>query len=290
MTDPTPDIDREVAAVGAAAAVLAGRVGRDARVGLILGTGLGGLADAIDVEAAVPYDEVPDMPLSTVESHSGRFLAGTLRGVPVLAMQGRFHLYEGYAAREIVRPVRVLAELGVETLVVSNAAGGMNPLFRRGDLMLIDDHVNLQGANPLTGANHPAWGDRFPDMGDAYDADLRDLVVRLALDAQIRLQRGVYVAVEGPSLESRAEYRFLRGAVGADVVGMSTVPEVIAARHLGLRCLALSVVTDMCLPDALEPVTLPDILAAAALAEPNLQRLVADLVQAIADGDPAGTA
>lgn len=281
MTDA---INREIAAVGAAADVLAERVGREARIGIVLGTGLGGLADEIEVSESVPYGEVPEMPLSTVESHHGRFLAGTLRGVPVLAMQGRFHLYEGYSAREIVRPVRVMAALGVETLVVSNAAGGMNPLFSRGDLMLIEDHVNLQGANPLGGANANAWGARFPDMGDAYDPALRALAIDLALRAEIRLQRGVYVAVEGPSLESPAEYRMLRGAVGADVVGMSTVPEVIAARHLGLRCLALSVVTDMCLPDALAPVTLAEMLEAAAIAEPNLRRLVADLVVAVADG------
>ena len=272
------------AAVGRASAALRERVGDAARVGIILGTGLGGLADEIDVRKSVPYDEVPDMPLSTVESHRGRFLAGTLRGVPVLAMQGRFHLYEGYSAREIVRSVRVMSALGIDTLVVSNAAGGMNPLFARGDLMLIEDHVNLQGANPLGGPNHDAWGERFPDMGAAYDPALRALALDLALAAGIRLQRGVYVAVEGPSLESRAEYRMLRGAVGADVVGMSTVPEVIAARHLGMRCLALSVVTDMCLPDALEPVTLAEMLDVAAIAEPHLCRLVADLVEAVGAG------
>ena len=279
-----PDPAREKAAVAAAADVVADRLGREARVGLILGTGLGGLADEITVTDQIGYRDVPGMPLSTVESHQGRLLAGTLRGVPVVAMQGRFHLYEGYSAREVVRPVRVLAALGVETLVVSNAAGGMNPLFVRGDLMLIEDHVNLQAANPLVGPNEAAWGTRFPDLGDAYDPALRALAVRLALEAGIRLQRGVYVAVEGPVLESPAEYRMLRGAVGADVVGMSTVPETIAARHLGLRCLALSVVTDMCLPDALAPVTLAEMLEAAALAEPHLRRLVADLVAAVGDG------
>ena len=274
----------EPAAVGRAAASLRARVGGDARVGIILGTGLGGLADDIDIVDAVPYQDVAEMPLSTVESHRGRFLAGSLRGVPVLAMQGRFHVYEGYSAHEIVRPVRAMAALGIDTLLVSNAAGGMNPLFSRGDLVLIEDHVNLQGVNPLTGSNHEAWGARFPDLSDAYDAGLRALAVDLALAAGLTLQRGVYAAVEGPVLESRAEYRMLRGAVGADVVGMSTVPEAIAARHLGLRCLALSVVTDMCLPDALEPVTLADMLAAAAVAEPSLRRLVGDLVAAIGEG------
>lgn len=272
---------QEHAMVTAGADVVGARVGRDARIGLILGTGLGGLADAIEVEHAVSYADIPHMPVSTVESHAGRLLSGTLRGVPVLAMQGRFHLYEGYSAREIARPVRVLAELGIETLVVSNAAGGMNPHFRRGDLMLIEDHVNLLAANPLTGPNVDAWGPRFPDMGAAYDPDLRAAVARLALDAGLRLQRGVYIAVAGPSLESRAEYRFLR-AVGGDVVGMSTVPEVIVARHHGLRCVAFSVVTDMCLPDALQPVTLAEMLEAASLAEPGLARLVGDLVEEIA--------
>ena len=279
LSTPDASLD-EVAIVDAAARAVAERAGRDARVGLILGTGLGRLAEAIDVRESVGYEEIPGFPVSTVESHAGRLLVGTLRGVPVVAMQGRFHLYEGYSAREIARPVHVLAELGVDTLVVSNAAGGMNPHFQRGDLMLIEDHINLLGANPLTGPNVDAWGPRFPDMSEPYDAELRATVERLALEAGLRLQRGVYVAVAGPSLESRAEYRFLR-AIGADVVGMSTVPEVIAARHRGMRVAAFSVVTDMCLPDALEPVSIADILAAAALAEPNLARLVGDLVAAI---------
>ena len=275
------DADAELAVVRRAADVVAERVGREARVGLILGTGLGGLADAIDVRARVPYDEIPGIAASTVESHAGRLLAGTLRGVPVLAMQGRFHLYEGYSAREIARPVHVLAELGVETLVVSNAAGGMNPHFRRGDLVLIQDHINLLAANPLTGPNVDAWGPRFPDLSEAYDRELRGAAERLALGAGLRLQRGVYVAVAGPSLETPAEYRLLR-AIGGDVVGMSTVPEVVVARHRGLRVVAFSVVTDMCLPDALAPVTLAEMLAAAAAAEPGLVRLVGDLVAELA--------
>ena len=189
-----------------------------ARIGLILGTGLGRLADEIDVRESIPYDQIPHMPLSTVESHDGRLLAGTLRGVPVLAMQGRFHLYEGYTAQEITRPVRIMAALGVETLLISNAAGGMNPLYRRADLMLLTDHINLQGANPLVGANVGAWGPRFPDMSEAYDLGLRETAEKAALARGIRLQQGVYVAVEGPNLETRAEYRFLR-AIGADAVG-----------------------------------------------------------------------
>lgn len=276
----TPSHDPQ-AAVRAAADVVAERLGREARIGLILGTGLGRLADEIEASATLAYGEIPGFPLSTVESHEGRLIAGTLRGVPVLAMQGRFHLYEGYTAQQVTMPVRVMAALGVESLLISNAAGGMNPLYRRGDLMLLTDHINLQGANPLTGPNVDAWGPRFPDMSEPYDRGLRDAAEAAALAAGIRLQQGVYVAVVGPNLETRAEYRFLR-AIGADVVGMSTVPEVIVARHMGLRCLALSVVTDECFPDALEPVSIADVLAAAAEAEPRLTQLVGDVVESLA--------
>jgi purine-nucleoside phosphorylase len=277
----TLDLDATRALVSGAADVLRARIGDDARVGLILGTGLGRLAEEIDARATVPYGEIPGFPLSTVESHEGRLIAGTLRGVPVLAMQGRFHLYEGYTAQQVALPVRVMAALGVETLVISNAAGGMNPLFRRGDLMLLTDHVNLQGANPLTGPNADEWGPRFPDMSEPYDRGLRDAAEAAALAAGIRLRQGVYVAVVGPNLESRAEYRFLRG-IGGDAVGMSTVPEVIVGRHMGLRCMAVSVITDECFPDALQPVSLDDVLAAAAEAEPRLTQLVGDVVAGLA--------
>jgi len=274
------ELDAYRSLVSTASDTLRARVGGEARVGLILGTGLGRLAGEIEARETVPYGEIPGFPLSTVESHEGRLIAGTLRGVPVLAMQGRFHLYEGYSAHEVTLPVRVMAALGVETLVISNAAGGMNPLFRRGDLMLLTDHVNLQGANPLTGPNAEEWGPRFPDMSEPYDRGLRDRAEAAALEAGIRLQQGVYVAVVGPNLESRAEYRFLRG-IGGDAVGMSTVPEVIVARHMGLRCMAVSVITDECFPDALEPVSLADVLAAAAEAEPRLTRLVGDVVEGL---------
>ena len=264
-----------------AAATLRERLGdAPATIGLILGTGLGKLADEIDERASVPYDEIPNMPLSTVESHHGRLIHGTLRGVPVLAMQGRFHLYEGYTAQEITLPVRVMAELGVETLLISNAAGGMNPLFRRADLMLLTDHINFQGANPLTGPNVAEWGPRFPDMSEPYDAELREIAEKAALERGLKLQQGVYVAVEGPNLETRAEYRFLR-TIGADAVGMSTVPEVIVAQHMGLRCMAVSVITDECFPDALQPVSIADVLTAAAEAEPKLTALIADVVERI---------
>ena len=257
------------------------RVGDAARVGLILGTGLGKLADEMEVTASIPYSEIPYFPLSTVESHEGRLLAGTLRGVPVLAMQGRFHLYEGYDAGQVTLPVRVMAELGVETLLISNAAGGMNPLYRRGDLMLLTDHINLQGANPLIGPNVDDWGPRFPDLSQPYDAELRAVAEAAALKRGLPLQQGVYVAVVGPNLETRAEYRFLR-TIGADVVGMSTVPEVIVARHHGLRCLAISVVTDECFPDALAPVNIADILEAAGEAEPKLAQIMGDVVASLA--------
>ncbi len=250
------------------------------RLGLILGTGLGRLAEEIEVETTISYDALPHFPISTVESHDGRLLVGGLEGVPVVAMQGRFHLYEGYDAKQVTFPVRVLGTLGVEALLISNAAGGMNPHYRRGDLMLVTDHINLQGANPLTGPNVDTWGPRFPDMSEPYDAELRALAEEQALRQGIKLQQGVYVAVEGPNLETPAEYRFLR-MIGADVVGMSTVPEVIAARHMGLRVMALSVITDECFPDALEPVTMEDVLAAAGEAEPKLTRIMRAVVAAL---------
>src|SRR5690606_6822187 len=224
-------------------------------VGVILGTGLGQLAKALDVHEVVPYDEIPHFPVSTVESHHGRLLVGEVNEVPVLALQGRFHLYEGYDARQVTFPVRVLHQLGVETLLIANAAGGMNPDYHRGDLMLVTDHVNLQGVNPLTGPNIEDWGPRFPDMSAPYDARLRDLAREVAELEEVPLHEGVYVAVTGPNLETRAEYRFLR-QIGADAVGMSTVPEVIVARHVGMACLAVSVITDECFPDTLEPVTM----------------------------------
>jgi purine-nucleoside phosphorylase len=250
------------------------------RVGIILGTGLGMLADEIDVETAIPYDDLPHFPLSTVDTHHGRLLLGRIEGVPVVAMQGRFHLYEGYTALEVAFPVRVLAGLGISTLLISNAAGGMNPQFRRGDLMLITDHINLQSDNPLVGPNVEEWGPRFPDMSAPYDAALIDAAESVALARGIRLQRGVYVAVVGPNLETRAEYRFLR-TIGADAVGMSTVPEVIVARHMSLQTMAISVITDECFPDALEPISIPDILAAASNAEPKLTSILKGVVKGL---------
>ena len=247
-------------------------------VGIILGTGLGGLAKEIEVEVSIPYQEIPGFPISTVETHTGRLLLGHLGARPVVAMQGRFHRYEGYGLTEVTFPVRVLRALGAETLVVSNACGGMNPLWGPGDLVLLSDHINLLGDNPLVGSNDERLGPRFPDMSAPYDPELRALARAVALELGIVLREGVYVAVPGPSLETRAEYRMLR-AMGADVVGMSTVPEVIVAVHAGMRALGVSIITDQCLPDALDPADIDRIVATAAKAEPSLTRLIRALVE-----------
>jgi len=249
-------------------------------IAIILGTGLGALAEEIAVETRIPYGEIPGFPLATVESHAGRLLLGTLAGKRVVAMQGRFHRYEGYTLQQIAFPVRVLKRLGAGILVVSNACGGMHPLWGPGDLMLIADHINLVGDNPLVGPNDDSLGPRFPDLSDAYDAELRALARRVALERGITLREGVYVAVAGPSLETRAEYRLLR-ALGADVVGMSTVPEVIAAAHLGMRVLGVSIITDLCLPDALEPTSVDKILAVARGAEPRLTDLLRGVLERV---------
>jgi purine-nucleoside phosphorylase len=263
--------------IGEATRVIRGRTQAAPAVGIILGTGLGALADRIDVESAIPYDEIPNFPLSTVESHSGRLLFGTLGGKPVVAMQGRFHMYEGYDLRQVTFPVRVMRALGVETLVVSNACGGMNPFWAAGDLVLIADHINLLGDNPLIGANHEELGPRFPDMSEPYSLALQDLAVQVALEKRITLRRGVYVAVPGPNLETRAEYRMLR-VMGADVVGMSTVPEVIVAVHGGMRVMGVSIITDECFPDSLQPAELETIIRIARQAEPHLTELVEGVV------------
>ena len=252
--------------------------GHTPEAAVILGTGLGGLAERMNVEAAIPYDAIPGMPLSTVESHAGRLLCGTLAGRRVIAMQGRFHRYEGYALAEVVFPVRLLRALGAATLIVSNACGGMHPLWAPGDLMLIADHINLLGDNPLIGPNDDALGPRFPDMSEPYDGALRSLARDVATRKGVTLREGVYVAVAGPNLETRAEYRMLR-ALGADVVGMSTVPEVIVARHGGMRVLGVSIITDQCLPDALEPASVEQIIACARRAEPALADVVCGVLE-----------
>jgi purine-nucleoside phosphorylase len=243
------------------------------RVGIVLGTGLGALAHEIAAEAILAYPEIPHFPRSTVESHRGQLVCGTLAGQGVVAMEGRFHLYEGYTAAQVTFPIRVMKELGCRYLIVSNACGGLNPLYSKGDVMVIEDHINLLGHNPLVGPNDERLGPRFPDMIEPYDRALQALALQVALEANMPVQRGVYVAVTGPNLETRAEYRFLR-MIGADVVGMSTIPEVIVAVHCGLRALGFSIVTDMCLPDALKPVSIEEIIAVANEAEVKLSTIV----------------
>jgi purine-nucleoside phosphorylase len=247
-------------------------------VGIILGTGLGGLADEIEDAVSIPYQTIPGFPLSTVESHAGRLLVGHMGKRAVVAMQGRFHRYEGYDLADVTFPVRVLHALGAGTLIVSNACGGMNPLWAPGDLVLLSDHINLLGDNPLVGLNDDRLGPRFPDMSDPYDHQLRALARAAALELGLILREGVYVAVPGPSLETRAEYRMLR-ALGADVVGMSTVPEIIVAAHSGMRALGISIITDQCLPDALETADIGKIIATAKKAEPALTRLIGSIVE-----------
>jgi purine-nucleoside phosphorylase len=247
-------------------------------IGIILGTGLGGLAKEIAQETVVDYGEIPHFPLSTVESHHGKLIFGTLGGKKVVAMQGRFHYYEGYSMQQVTFPVRVMKLLGVRTLLISNAAGGMNPQFRKGDVMIITDHINLLGDNPLIGPNDDSLGPRFPDMSEPYSQELIALAEEVALDLKLRTERGVFVAVPGPNLETRAEYRFLR-FIGADAVGMSTVPENIVAIHMGIRVLGMSIITDECFPDALQPANVEEIIAVASSTEPRLTAIMKGVVQ-----------
>jgi purine-nucleoside phosphorylase len=252
------------------------------RAGVILGTGLGGLAEDIRTEAVIPYADIPHFPRSTAPSHAGRLVCGQLGGKIIVAMEGRFHFYEGYSLKQITLPVRVFKALGCDTLIVSNACGAMNPQYGKGDIMVIDDHINLMGDNPLMGPNDERLGERFPDMSRPYDRELIALTLRVALEERIVCHKGVFVAVPGPNLETRAEYRFLR-AIGADCVGMSTVPEVLVGVHSQLRNLGLSVVTDVCLPDALEPVKLEEIIAVANAAEKKLRVLVRLVLEEMED-------
>ena len=264
--------------VNAAADVVRARFSAVPDVAIVLGTGLGGLASEIDVAATVDYADIPGFPLSTVESHAGRLLCGSLGGKTVVAMQGRFHRYEGYSLQQVTFPIRVLRALGAETLVVSNACGGMREEWAPGDLMLIADHINLMGDNPLVGENDDRLGVRFPDMSAPYDAALRALARQVAKEQGTVLREGVYVAVTGPNLETRAEYRMLR-TLGADVVGMSTVPEVIVAVQGGMRVLGLSIITDQCIPETLVPADLETIIATAGRAEPRLTALVQGVLE-----------
>ncbi|QDT68704.1 Purine nucleoside phosphorylase 1 [Planctomycetes bacterium MalM25] len=250
--------------------------------GIILGTGLGNFAENVEVEATLDYADIPHFPVSTATSHRGRLVFGKLNGLPVMVMEGRMHAYEGYPMSQITLPVRVMKALGAELLIVSQAVGGMNPQYNPGDVMLIDDHINLLGDNPLVGVNDDRLGPRFPDMSQPYSFELLDEGQRIARTKDFVVHRGVSVAVLGPCLETRAEYRFLR-AIGADVVGMSTVPEVITAVHCGLRTFGMAVVTDMCLPDALEVAEVEEIIRVANSAEPKLRMMVEGILAYEAD-------
>lgn len=257
--------------------------GLRAKVGIVLGTGLGALAREVKAQARIPFAQIPHMAHATVQSHSGELVAGTLGDTPVMVLEGRLHFYEGHSLADIVFPVRLLKALGCETLILSNAAGGLNPGFELGDLMVIDDHINLPGMagiGPLIGPNDEALGPRFPDMSEPYSRELIEKAHAVARSQKLVLRQGVYVMVAGPNLETRAEYRMLH-KLGADVVGMSTVPEVIAARHLGMKVAAFSIVTDMCLPDELEEANIEKIIATASAAEPKLTALVRGLVASL---------
>jgi purine-nucleoside phosphorylase len=243
------------------------------RIGLILGTGLGGLAKQIDVEAAIAYEQIPHFPRSTAPSHAGQLLVGTLAGVPTVAMEGRIHYYEGYSLRAVTFPIRVMKSLGIDTLVLTSAVGGMNPHLSLGEIVIVEDHINLMPDNPLRGVNDDRFGARFPDMSQPYDRGLIEISRRIALDVGVSASKGVLAAVPGPNLETRAEYRMLR-QMGADIVGMSIVPEVIVAAHAGLRTAAFSIVTDLCLPDALEPADIDAIVRVAAEGGSRLEQVL----------------
>lgn len=263
--------------VQAASEFIKSRTDVSPETGIILGTGLDKLADKIRDSIVIPYEEIPNFPVSTLEAHPGNLVIGKIRDKKVVAMQGRFHCYEGYTSLQIAFPIRVMKFLGVRTLLESNAAGGLNPLFSRGDLVIITDHINLMGENPLTGPNDERFGVRFPDMSRVYDAGLVKTAEKISVEERIPVKKGVLAGLAGPSLETPAEYRFLR-LIGADMVCMSTVPEVIAAAHLGLKVFGISVITDMCLPDALVPVSLEEIIKIANAAEPKLTKLIESII------------
>ncbi|MBI5726742.1 MAG: purine-nucleoside phosphorylase [Ignavibacteriales bacterium] len=261
-------------------AVIRTFTGKNYETGIVLGTGLGGLVNEIKIEHEIDYAQLPHFPLSTVESHSGKLILGSIAGKNVVAMQGRFDYYEGYSMQQITYPIRVMKFLGVNTLLVSNACGGMNPIYKRGDIMLMLDHINLLGDNPLIGKNEDELGPRFPDMSEPYSHELLELAEKVALENKIKVHKGVYVAVTGPNLETKAEYRFLRN-IGADVVGMSTIPENIVANHMGIKVLGFSIITDECFPDALKPLSLDEVIAAANAAEPKMTLIMKEVIKSL---------
>jgi len=260
--------------------VIREKTSQDYSIGIVLGTGLGGLVSEIEIETEIDYGELPHFPLSTVESHHGKLIFGKINGKNIVAMQGRFHFYEGYSMQQITYPIRVMKFLDVTTLLVSNACGGMNPIYSRGDVMVMLDQINLLGDNPLIGKNEDELGPRFPDMSEPYNLELIELAEKIALENNIKLQKGVYIAVPGPNLETKAEYRFLR-TTGADVVGMSTVPENIVANHMGMKVLGFSIITDECFPDSLKPVNVQEIIATAMEAEPKMTMIMKEVIKQI---------
>lgn len=274
-------MNRIVEAINETSAYLSNKSsGFKPRAGIVLGTGLGAMVNKIKIECSIPYSEIPHFPQSTVEFHKGNLLFGHLGTVPVVVMQGRFHYYEGYSMQQITFPVRVMKALGVQELFLSNAAGGMNPDYKKVDLVIIEDHINLLPDNPLRGVNTPELGERFVDMSKPYNDALRSVLQEKAIEKSISLKEGVYVSVMGPNLETRAEYRWLRNT-GADMVGMSTVPEVIVANQIGLKCLAVSVITDECDPDHLQPVNIAEIIEVAGKADEKLSTIFSAAIQAL---------
>ena len=249
-------------------------------IGIILGTGLGGLVNEIDIFCTIPYEFIPNFPVSTVDGHKGQLIFGTMNNKNIVAMQGRFHYYEGYTMQEITFPVNVMKFLGIKLLILSNASGGVNPDFEVGDLMIIEDHINLMKNNPLIGQNEEEVGTRFPDMSNAYDPDIISLAFQIARQYKIRLQKGVYAAVSGPTFETPAEYNYIR-IIGADAVGMSTVPEVITARHMGLKCFAFSVISDLGIQGKIVEITHNDVILAASNAEPKMTKIIKELISMV---------
>lgn len=263
-----------------AVAFLKSQTSVEPQIGIILGTGLGGLVSEIEVIDQVPYDKIPNFPVSTVESHSGKLIFGKLGGKSVVAMQGRFHYYEGYNLQQVTFPVRVMKLLGIERLIVSNASGGVNPDFEVGEIMVLNDHINLFPGNPLIGKNFDEFGPRFPDMSDVYDEEMIDLADKIASENNIKISKGVYLGLTGPTLETPAEYKMVR-VLGADAVGMSTVPEIIVARHMEIPCFAISIITDLGVPGKIKKVSVQDVIEVASRQEPKMTKIIKELVARI---------
>lgn len=264
--------------INQAVAYLKEKISQSPDTGIVLGTGLGGLLHDIEIITEIPYQEIPHFPIATVTSHQGKLILGRVENKIILAMKGRFHYYEGYSMKEVTFPIRIMKMLGIQTLMLSNASGGLNPEFKIGDIMVIEDHIDLFPENPLRGQNLDQFGDRFPDMSEAYCKEMIQLASEIAQQNNISLRKGVYAGVQGPNLETPAEYRYLR-TIGADAVGMSTVPEVIVAAQSEMKVFALSAITDLCTPGNIKKINLPDILQAAAKAEPSMRKVLLTLIK-----------